>query len=76
MKSRPIKQPINPGKPVARILICGAIGYTVTDQQPFNKPSPEQIANLKRLLNIDVELFDEEVVEEAIDGASEGEVVS
>jgi hypothetical protein len=68
MKSRPIKKPINPPKPVARIIICGAVGYTVTDQQNFIKPNPEQIANLKRLLNIDVELLDkEEAVEEVVE---------
>lgn len=56
MKARPIK--IEQPKPVARITICGAIGYTITDQHTFIKPTEEQIANLKRILNIDVELFD------------------
>lgn len=76
MKARPIerKQP----KPVARITICGAIGYTVTDQHNFIEPTPEQIKNLKTLLNIDVELFkDEPVSEETVEeGSSEDEVVS
>lgn len=57
MKSRPIE--IKKPKPVARITICGAIGYTVTDQHNFIKPTPEQIKNLKTLLNIDVELFED-----------------
>lgn len=77
MKARPIelKQP----KPVARITICGAIGYTVTDQHNFIEPTPEQIKNLKTLLNIDVELIKdqaEETVEETVEeGTSESEEV-
>lgn len=69
MKARPIefKQP----KEIARITICGAIGYTVTDQHKFIKPTPEQIANLKHILNIDVELLDEETEEVAEESTDE-----
>lgn len=74
MKARPIE--VKKPKPVARITICGAIGYTVTDQHNFIKPNPEQIANLKKLLNIDVELFDEEVAEVGEEETTEDEVVS
>ena len=82
MKARPID--VKKPKPVARITICGAIGYTVTDQHNFIKPNPEQIANLKKLLNIDVELLEEETsetVEEVVESetpeeTTEDEVVS
>jgi hypothetical protein len=74
MKARPIE--VKKPKPVARITICGAIGYTVTDQHNFIKPNPEQIKNLKTLLNIDVELFDDEVAEAVEEETTEDEVVS
>lgn len=49
-----------PEKVIAVIRICGVLEYKVTNYHNFARPNPEQIKNLKRLLNIDVVLLDEE----------------
>jgi hypothetical protein len=46
-------------KDIARIKLCGAITFTITDQMEFTKPTPQQIKNLKECFNIEVELLDE-----------------
>ena len=50
---------INAPKEIARIKLCGAIIFTITDQMDFIKPTPQQIKNLKECFNIEVELLDE-----------------
>lgn len=68
MKSRKIDE-----KVIAVLRICGVIEYKVTNYHNFIKPTPEQIANLKRLLNIDVILLDEETEakpEEVVEGTA------
>lgn len=59
-------------KVIAVIQICGVIRYTVTENQPFIKPTPEQIKNLHNLLNIDVILMEDEekVTEETTEEGS------
>lgn len=64
-----------PEKVIAILRICGVVEYKITNYHNFIKPTPEQIANLKRLLNIDVILLDE-LEEKKEEEASEGEVVS
>lgn len=46
-------------KPVARITLCGAVTITITDNMSFNRPTEEQIKNLKEVFNIEVELLNE-----------------
>lgn len=45
-------------KVIAKIAICGVIKIDVYDYMDWNPPTPEQIKNLKEILNIDVELID------------------
>lgn len=45
-------------KVIAKITLCGAIKMDVYDYMDWNPPTPEQIKNLKEILNIDVELID------------------
>lgn len=51
-------------KVIARISLCGAIVMSVTDDMDWNPPTPEQIKNLKEMLNIDVKLIGEDDDEE------------
>lgn len=44
-------------KVIAKITLCGAFTEEVTEDMPWNPPTPEQIKNLKEMLNIDVELM-------------------
>lgn len=46
-------------KPVARIILCGAMIFTIMDNMNFNRPTEEQIKNLKECFNIEVELLNE-----------------
>lgn len=50
---------INAPKRVARITVCGAVNFDITDTMAFTRPTEEQIKNLKDMLCIDVQLFDE-----------------
>ena len=47
-------------KVVAKITFCGVFEMTVYDYMDWNPPTPEQIKNLKEMLNIDVKLIGEE----------------
>ena len=47
-------------KVIAKITFCGVFEMTVYDCMNWNPPTPEQIKNLKEMLNIDVELIGEE----------------
>lgn len=47
-------------KVVAKITFCGAFEMTVYDYMNWNPPTPEQIKNLKEMLNIDVKLIGED----------------
>lgn len=47
-------------KVVAKITFCGAFEMTVYDYMDWNPPTPEQIKNLKEMLNIDVKLIGED----------------
>lgn len=71
MKARKI-----PEKVIAIIRICGVIEYKVTNYHNFVKPTPEQIKNLKHLLNIDVILLDEEEKKEEPEKTATDEVMS
>ena len=44
---------------IAKITICRALTIEVYDYMDWNPPTPEQIKNLKELLNIDVKLIGE-----------------
>lgn len=46
-------------KVIAKITLCGAFEMAVYDYMDWNPPTPEQIKNLKEMLNIDVELIGE-----------------
>lgn len=46
-------------KPIAKISICGAVTFTITDDMIFNYPTEEQIKNLKETFNIEVEILNE-----------------
>lgn len=46
-------------KVVAKITFCGVFEMAVYDYMDWNAPTPEQIKNLKEMLNIDVELIGE-----------------
>lgn len=46
-------------KVIAKVNICGALKFEVTEDMNWNPPTPEQIKNLKEMLNIDVELIGE-----------------
>lgn len=45
---------------VAKITLCGVFEMTVYDYMDWNPPTPEQIKNLKEMLNIDVKLIGED----------------
>ena len=45
-------------KVIAKITFCGAVGLDIYDYMNWNPPTPEQIKNLKEMLNIDVELME------------------
>ena len=49
---------------IARITLCGAFVMEINEGMNWNPPTPEQIKNLKEMLNIDVELIGEENDEE------------
>lgn len=46
-------------KVIAKIAFCGVFIMNVYDHMDWNPPTPEQIKNLKEMLNIDVELIGE-----------------
>lgn len=46
-------------KVIAKITLCGVFEMAVYDYMNWNPPTPEQIKNLKEMLNIDVELIGE-----------------
>lgn len=45
-------------KTIARIKLCGAMVFDVTDMMSWKKPTEEQIKNLHDMLCIDVEIKD------------------
>ena len=47
-------------KVIAQITICGAVTMAVYDYTDWNPPTPEQVKNLKEMLNIDVKLIGED----------------
>lgn len=47
-------------KAIAKITFCGAFVMSIYDYMNWNPPTPEQIKNLKEMLNIDVKLIGEE----------------
>ena len=47
-------------KVIAKITLCGAFEIPVYDYMNWNPPTPEQIKNLKEMLNIDVKLIGED----------------
>ena len=47
-------------KVIAKITFCGAFIMDVYDYMNWNPPTPEQIKNLKEMLNIDVKLIGED----------------
>lgn len=51
-------------KAIAKITFCGAFIMDVYDCMNWNPPTPEQIKNLKEMLNIDVKLIGEDDDEE------------
>ena len=51
-------------KVIAKITICGVIKLDVHDYMDWNPPTPDQIKNLKEMLNIDVKLIGEDDDEE------------
>ena len=46
-------------KTIARIKLCGAMVFNVTDMMPWEKPTEEQIKNLHDMLCIDVEILED-----------------
>lgn len=44
---------------IAKITLCGVFEMAVYDCMDWNPPTPEQIKNLKEMLNIDVKLMGE-----------------
>lgn len=44
-------------KVIAKITLCGAFVMEIREGVDWNPPTPEQIKNLKEMLNIDVELM-------------------
>lgn len=46
-------------KVIAKITICGTLTLEVREDMGWNPPTPEQIKNLKEMLNIDVKLMGE-----------------
>ena len=51
-------------KVIARITLCGAFVMEINEGMNWNPPTPEQIKNLKEMLNIDVKLIGEDDDEE------------
>ena len=51
------KTNISAPKVIARISFCGALTLNVTEDMDWTPPTPEQIKNLKEMLNIDVILM-------------------
>ncbi len=51
-------------KVIAKIAFCGVFTMSIYDYMDWNPPTPEQIKNLKEMLNIDVELIGEDDDEE------------
>lgn len=47
-------------KVIARIALCGAFVMEINEGMNWNPPTPEQIKNLKEMLNIDVRLIEED----------------
>ena len=47
-------------KVIARITLCGAFVMEINEGMNWNPPTPEQIKNLKEMLNIDVKLIGED----------------
>ena len=47
---------LNP-KVIAKITLCGVFTVEICEGTNWNPPTPEQIKNLKEMLNIDVELI-------------------
>lgn len=45
-------------QPVAKISICDAVTFTITDIMEFTRPTEEQIKNLRDTFCINVELID------------------
>ena len=46
-------------KRIAKITLCGAVSFNITDDMSWNPPTPEQIKNLKEVFNINVEVYDD-----------------
>ena len=46
-------------KIIARIKLCGAMVFNVTDMMSWKKPTEEQIKNLHDMLCIDVEILED-----------------
>ena len=51
-------------KVIAKITLCGAFVMEINEGMNWNPPTPEQIKNLKEILNIDVKLIGEDDDEE------------
>lgn len=47
-------------KVIAKITLCGVFEMAVYNYMNWNPPTPEQIKNLKEMLNIDVKLIGED----------------
>ena len=47
-------------KVIAKITLCGAFVMEINEGMNWNPPTPEQIKNLKEMLNIDVKLIGED----------------
>lgn len=47
-------------KIIARVKICGALTFQITDNIDFEMPTEEQRENLKKTFGIEVELVEEE----------------
>lgn len=48
-----------PPKTIARIKLCGAMVFNVTDMMPWKKPTEEQIKNLHDMLCIDIDILED-----------------
>ena len=46
-------------KEIAKISICNAVTFTITDDMSFTRPTEEQIKNLQDVFCIEVKLLDE-----------------
>lgn len=46
-------------KTIARIKLCGAMVFNVTDMMSWKKPTEEQIKNLHDMLCIDIEILED-----------------